>query len=128
MKTILVDAINALIIKETGIFKEMLDLLEQYPNKKIILSGANEEEKEKFGLNNLPYSLFTLMHNPDKQDPEYYKTLLKKYSLKAENTIYFEHNEEAVKSAESIGIKTYHYDKDKKDLDSLKVFLDENII
>lgn len=37
----------------------------------------------------------------------------------------FQYN--AVKSAESIGIKTFHYDKDKKDLVSLKNFLDKNL-
>ena len=32
-----------------------------------------------------------------------------------------------VKSAQSIGINSYHYDSEKKDLDSLKQFLDQNI-
>jgi len=38
MKTILVDAVNALVIEEHGIFKKMYDLLETYPNTKIILT------------------------------------------------------------------------------------------
>jgi len=33
---------------------------------------------------------------------------------------------EAAKSAQSIGIKTYHYNPDKKDLKSLKNFLTDN--
>jgi len=41
--------------------------------------------------------------------------------------VYFEHNEDAVKSAQSVGIKTYHYNKDKKDLRGLKKFLDDNL-
>ncbi|NIP27912.1 hypothetical protein GWN26_13265, partial [Candidatus Saccharibacteria bacterium] len=51
MKTILVDAIDAFVIVGEGIFQNMYDLLEQYPNKKIILTGANDEQMEKFGLN-----------------------------------------------------------------------------
>lgn len=41
--------------------------------------------------------------------------------------MYFEHNEDAVKSARSVGIATHHYDKDKKDLVGLKKFIDENL-
>ena len=47
--------------------------------------------------------------------------------LKPEDVIYFEHNTEAVKSAQSLGIISYHYDSDKKDLESLKTFLDNNL-
>jgi hypothetical protein len=38
MKTILVDAINAFVLKDNGIFQEMYRLLEEYPNNKIILT------------------------------------------------------------------------------------------
>lgn len=86
MKTILVDAVDTFVIEGEGIFQEMYKLLETYPNKKIILSNANDED-----------------------------------------VIYFEHNEEAVKSAQSVGITSYHYDKDKKDLIALKNFLDNNL-
>ncbi|MCD4694583.1 hypothetical protein K8R62_04475 [bacterium] len=127
MKTILVDAINAFIIKGEGIFQDMYKLLEKYPNDKIILTGANKEEMDKFNLHNLPYKLFTLKHNPEKTDPQYCKTMLNNYNLKANDVVYFEHNIEAVKSAESIGIETLFYNKDKKDLDKLKKFLDETL-
>ena len=124
MKIILVDAINAFVIKDEGIFDEMFQMLEKYPNKKIILTGANDEEIIKFGLNDLPYDFFTLKHNPDKTDPTYYQIMLKHFKLETKDVIYFEHNEDAVKSAQSVGIKTFHYDKDKKDLDALKIFID----
>lgn len=136
MKTILVDAIYCFVLvkknKLTGddkysIFKEMKELLEKYPNKKIILTGADDEQMVKFGLNDMPYPVFTLKHNPEKTDTEYYKILLKKYDLKKENVIYFEHNLEAVKSALSVGINTYYYDSEKKDLIKLKEFLDNGL-
>lgn len=127
MKTILVDAINAFVIKEAGIFKEMYELLEEFNNPKIILTGANDEQFKQFGLDQMPYEVFTLKHNPEKTDPEYYKKMLEHFSLDAEDVIYFEHNLDAVKSAESVGIKTHHYDKDKKDLEALKYFLYENL-
>ena len=127
MKTILVDAINAFILKDEGIFNEMYKMLEQYPNKKIILTGANDEQMEKFGLNDMPYEIFTLKHNPEKTDPNYFKIMLKHFNLSADDVVYFEHNEAAVKSAQSVGINTFHYDKDAKDLEALKKFIDESL-
>jgi len=127
MKIILVDAINAFVIKGEGIFDDMFELLEKYPNRKIILTGANDEEAEKFGLNNMPYEVFTLKHNPEKTDPQYYKILLDQHNLKTDDIIYFEHNKDAVKSAESVGIKTFYYDKDAKDLVKLKKFIDKEL-
>ena len=131
MKTILVDAVYCFIIEGEGgkfeIFKEMYDLLETYQNKKIILTGANEEQAVKFGLNEMPYEFFTLKHNPEKTDPKYYEILLEKFELNKDDVIYFEHSIDAVKSAESVGIKSYFYDNDKKDLENLKKFLDNNL-
>jgi len=127
MKTILVDAINAFVIKNHGIFDEMYKMLEQYPNKKIILTGANDEQMKMFGLDNMPYEVFTLKHTPEKTDPKYYEVMRKHFDLDIKDVIYFENDEEAVKSAKSVGITAYHYDKDKKDLVALKNFIDTNL-
>lgn len=130
MKTILVDAVNGFIIESENnfkIFKEMHDLLETFPNRKIILTGANDEQFKKFGLNKMPYEVFTLKHNPEKIDPKYFEIMLQNFSLSKDDAVYFEHNPEAVKSAESIGIKSYYYDPEKKDLAALKNFLTENL-
>jgi len=131
MKTILVDAVDCFVIeKEDGtfhIFKEMHDLLENFPNKKTILTGANDEQFKKFGLDKMPWEIFTLKHNPEKTNPEYYRILLQRFNLSPEDVIYFEHNPDAVKSAQSVGINTFYYDNDKKDLTALKQFLDENL-
>jgi HAD superfamily hydrolase (TIGR01509 family) len=127
MKTILVDAFNTFVIEGKGVFKEMKDLLDQYPNRKIILTNANDEQMIKLGLVNLSYELFTLKHNPDKTDPKYFEVMLNHFGLSKNDVIYFEHNPEAVKSAESLGIKSYHYDHKAKDLSALKDFLDKNI-
>jgi len=130
MKTILVDAVDAFVIEDKGsfkIFEEMHDLLEEFPNRKIILTGADDEQFKEFGLDKMPYEVFTLKHNPEKTEPKYYITMLEHYGLSKDEVIYFEHNAQAVRSAESIGIKSYFYDPDKKDLESLKKFLINNI-
>ena len=127
MKTILVDAINGLILEDGTIFKAMYEMLETYPNHKIVLTGANDEQFEKFNLNNSPYEVFTLKHNPEKTDPAYFNTLLDHFNLKSDDVIYFEHNIEAMKSAETVGIKSYFYDHKKEDVLALKEFIDSNI-
>jgi FMN phosphatase YigB (HAD superfamily) len=127
MKTILVDAVDTFVIEGHGIFKEMQTLLDEYSNRKIILTNANDEQVKKFGLVNLPYELFTLKHNPDKVKPEYFEKMLVQFSLDKDEVIYFEHNPEAIKSAEILGIKSYYYDPKTKDLGKLREFLDKNI-
>ena len=124
MKTILVDAINGLILEDGTIFQAMLEMLEKYPNDKIVLTGANDEQFKKFNLDKSPYPVFTLKHDPEKTDPDYFRQLLANYSLKPEDVVYFEHNTDAVKSADSVGIKTYFYDHTKEDIESLKLFID----
>ncbi|MFZ2523319.1 MAG: hypothetical protein WAW92_02945 [Minisyncoccia bacterium] len=127
MKTILVDAVFTFVSEEGVIFKEMYDLLETYKNNKIILTNASDDRFEAYGLNKVPYPVFTLRHNPEKTDPKYFETLLSTNNMTSGNVIYFEHNPEAVKSAESVGIKSYHYDEEKKDLLALKDFLSTNL-
>ena len=127
MKTILVDAINGLVLEDGSLFQDMYELLETYPNPKIVLTGANDEQFKKFKLDGVPYEVFTLKHNPEKTDPVYFKTLLTHYGLEPDDVIYFEHSVEAAKSAESVGIMTYFYDHTQADLQALKKFLDSNL-
>jgi len=126
MKTILVDAVGTFVV-DGKINQELFELLESYQNRKIILTNANDEQLVEFGLTNMPYEMFTLKHNPNKDDPEYFNKMLEKYSFLANEVLYFEHDLDAVKSAESVGIKSYFYDSEKKDLEGLKEFLDKNI-
>lgn len=127
MKTILVDAVDC-FVSDTGIIiQEMFELLETYSNKKVILTGANDEQFIKFGLDKMPYEVFTLKHDPEKTDPSYYIKMLENFGLNKDEVVYFEHNPKAVESAQSIGIKSYFFDYDRKDLVALKDFLDSNL-
>ncbi len=125
-KVILVDAWNT-FVTEAWIDKEMQKILDRFPDKKIILTNANEEEKVQLGIINMPYEVFSLAHNPNKPDPEYYKKMLSHFHLDSTEVIYFEHNPDAVKSAESVGIKTMWFDKERRDLGELERFLRENV-
>lgn len=127
MKTILVDAVDCFVSDKGEIFNKIQELLEAYSNKKIILTGANYEKYPMYNLDKMPYEVFTLQHNPEKTDPQYYEKMLANFGLSNNDVLYFEHNPKAVEVAKSIGINTYFYDNDKKDLDGLKKFLDENL-
>lgn len=128
MKTILVDAIHTFVIKGEGIDEKLHELLEHYPNRKIIVTNADEEQMKAFGLTDMPYEVFTLKHKPDKTDTEYFRKLLEHFDLGAFDVVYFEHNLDAVESAQSVGITTHYFDPEKRDLDALKVFLDQALV
>ena len=70
MKTILVDAIDGLVLKDGSIFDEMLDMLETFPNRKIVLTGANDKQFKEFGLGSVPMEVFTLKHNPENRQTQ----------------------------------------------------------
>ena len=127
MKTILVDAVDTLIIKDQGIDQEMFELLESFPNRKVVLTNAPEDRMEEPDFLEVPYEIFSLYNDPGKTDPDYFHQMLAHLMLNAEEVVYFEHNPEAVKSAESVGITTYHFDSEKRDLKSLKDFLETNL-
>lgn len=127
MKTILVDAMDTFMIEWEWINQNLHKLLETYPNPKVILTNANDEQMIEFGLIDMPYPIFTMSHNPDKPDPTYFETFLKEYNLSSDEVVYFEHHPDACKSAESLGISTHYYDMGLKDLDALKEFLDQNL-
>ena len=127
MKTILVDALGTFVIEGRGVYQPLFDLLESYPNQKIILTNANDEQLVEFGIVNMPYEVFSLKHNPDKDNPEYFKSFFAQYNLTPTDVIYFEHSLPAVESAKSLGIPSHHYDSDEKDLVSLKEFIDQKI-
>ena len=105
----------------------MYELLERYPNKKIILTNASDDKFELYGLNRVPYEFFTLKHNPDKVDPKYFEVFLTQNNLESEDVVYFEHDIDAVNSAKSVGINSYFYDENKKDLVELDNFLKTNL-
>ena len=125
MKTILVDAWNT-FVKNNTIDSDIYKILESYENQKIILTNANNKELINLGIVNMPYKVFSLSHNPNKDDKLYFIKLIEKYDLIISDLVYIEHNKEAVKSAISLGIKTHHY-KPQESTDELSQFLLKNL-
>lgn len=81
MKTILVDARNTFITAE-WVDQNLKTFLDSLENPKIILTNANEDEKIKLGIVNMPYEVFSLSHDPDKINPIYYKKMLENIDWK----------------------------------------------
>jgi len=127
MKTILVDLVHCFFIVGHGMYAPMYELLEQYPNKKILLTGCTDADFRERKIFNMPYEVFTLKNDPPKSQPIYFETMLREYHLSPEDTLYFEHNPSSAASAEAAGIQTYLYDNEKKDMHALKAFLDRQL-
>ncbi len=127
MKTILVDAVYVFVDKEGNIDAGLHKLLETYPNRKILLTGADDVQFKTWKLDTMPYEVFTLKHNTEKSDPAYYQKMLEYFGLSANDVVYFEHSPDAVKSAESVGITTFLFDHETRDMSALKNFLDTNL-
>jgi FMN phosphatase YigB (HAD superfamily) len=128
MKTILVDAIGTLISENGAVSEPLLTLLEGYPNRKVILTNANDEEMAAYHFDAAPYKVFTLKHQPDKTDPDYYTIMLKFFEFKPFDLVYIEHNPLAVANAEAAGILTFYYNTEQPDLEGLAAFLSAHAV
>lgn len=124
MKTILIDAVHTFVSDKGVINKNIYSLIKKYDTQKIILTNAPQESFKKFGLDKVPYPVFTLEKNPAKTDDGYYEKMLDHFTLDANDCIYFEHNADAVHKAQELGIKSFHY---KGDFKKLSDFINENI-
>lgn len=127
MKTILVDIIDTFLTKEEGIVAPIHDLLEEYPNRKILVTRAPEDLMKIWEMDNLPYEVWSSKGDPKKNDSEFYRKLLTHFRLNPNDVVYIEHNPDAVETAESVGILTHYYDRHERDIDALWDFLDANL-
>lgn len=123
-KVILVDAYNTFVLSNGSIDEEMYELLEEFENTKILVTNADIEKQQELGIVNMPYEVFTLNFNPEKTNPEYFNMFLGTYGLEPKNCIYFEHNPLAVENANKLGIVSFHFNHEKRDLKELKTFLE----
>lgn len=61
-----------------------------------------------------------------KPDAEIFEMLLKENDLKAEETFYIEDGEKHIETAESLGIKTWHFNPEEDDINDLGKVLSEH--
>lgn len=124
MKIILVDLVNTLYDKDTGINKDMVKLLNSFKHNKVIVTNA----KKDFLLElDLPFKVFTLEGNPRKENKEFFTVLIDHLKHRFCDVIYIEHKDEVVDLAKSLGINVFKYDSKNPGLGLLKAFLEENL-
>ena len=122
MKTILVDAWNT-FVKNKKIDLRLLKILEKFPCDKIIVTNANLSEQKDLGIINMPYSVFSLSHNPEKTNKLYFDILCNEKKLKKEELLYIEHNIVSVETAKTFGIKSILFNENYLEIEE---FLNQN--
>jgi len=127
MKTIIIDAVHCLYDQKGSINQALFNLLEQFPNQKIIATNADDQQMSLFGLDNAPYPVFTLKHNPNKPNPLYFQTFMEQYLLSPKELLYIEHDLEAVHSAEKNKIMSFLYTDSNQHLVDIEQFLTSNL-
>lgn len=127
MKTILVDAVYTLVDEEGEMDEKLHELLEEFDEEKIVVTNANDEQMKDYHLYNLPYEVFSLHHQPNKTNPTYFEIFLDEHGLEEGDVVYFDHNEDAVNAAISLGIISYHFNHNKRNYSALRSWLEENL-
>jgi FMN phosphatase YigB (HAD superfamily) len=127
MKFILVDAVHTLIDSNFNVDQEMFKMLESFQNQKIIVTNAGGESLERIEKLGILYPIFTLCRNPEKINSDYFRQFMMQYDCKNSDLLYFDHNILAVKAAEIVGIKSFHYEVEKRNIEEVKNFLTDNL-
>lgn len=127
-RTILVDGMFCIYNDNFEVNNEILEIVNSINTKKILVINGFREKGEKL-LKKYGFSAFSMEEEGIKKDnPKFFDTLLKKFKLKPEEVIYFDHDKDNVKTAQSLGILSNHYNKDEtKIIDKLKEFVNDNL-
>lgn len=120
VETILVDAVNCLI-KKDGKDAKLIEILESLNKKIIVATNGNKEAVAKILENK--FEIFSLNKSPEKSDPEFFKRLIEKYNLDKNRIFYFDHKQENVDSAKSLGISAKLY----QSTEQIEKVLEENL-
>ena len=109
-----------------GMYEFIKSLKEKYP----VIYGLTNWSNETFPMVQKEYKIFSLIDNIVcsgdekllKPDPKIYHTLLERYNLKAEESVFIDDNINNVKGAINVGMKSIHFinaEQLQKDLNEL---------
>ncbi|MEI6144359.1 MAG: alanine--tRNA ligase-related protein, partial [Candidatus Berkelbacteria bacterium] len=109
VRTILIDGMHCLYDENFEINQTLLEILNSKNTRKIlVVDGYREKAKELLKVFDI--ECFSLEEEKiTKTNPEYFKKLFEKFDLKSEDVIYFDHSQENIDSAKSLGILTELY-------------------
>ncbi len=122
-RLILVDGMHCLYDENFNLNQELLDFVNSF-NSHNVLVVNKFREKGRSLVNETNWKVFSLEENGIKKDnPEYFKELLKRFNLIPEEVIYFDHDKKNVETAQKLGILSKHY----TDIKSTKRFIEDNL-
>ncbi|MEW5955646.1 MAG: alanine--tRNA ligase-related protein, partial [Candidatus Micrarchaeota archaeon] len=101
----LVDGMHCLYNKEFKLNNELLSFLKSKPNKKILVVDGFADKALELVVEH-GFEVFSQEGRWKKENPEFFTELMKKYSLAADDLIYFDHSKANLLGAEGAGIKT----------------------
>jgi len=128
-RIIIVDGMYCLYDKDFNLNRELLNVINRFNSHNLLVVNKFREKgcdlvKNYDLTKDTNWEAFSLEENDiKKENPEYFKILLKKFGLIPEEVIYFDHDEKNVEIAKNIGILSKHYDNVK----SIKKFIEDNL-
>ena len=127
-RIILVDGMHCLYDENFNLNQELLEAVNSF-NSHYILVGNKFREKGYNLVKNYSsgqdtnWKAFSLEEKEIKKDnPEYFKEIIKKFNLVPEEIIYFDHDKTNIETAKKLGILSQHY----IDIKQVKKFIEEN--
>ena len=123
IRTILVDGLGCIYDEDFKINEKLANIINKFNAKKILVVSGSREKGRKASEEYLSDAFSLEEKGVKKDNPEFFRVLLKKYNLKPEEVVYFDHAEANIKSAESLRIKSKIY----KDDASVEKFIQDNL-
>jgi len=128
-RIILVDGRYCLYDEDFNLNKELLEMINSFNTHTILTVNGFRERGCNLIKNYDPsrdtnWKAFSLEEKGiKKEDPEYFKKLIRKFNLIPEEIIYFDHDKKNVETAKKLGILSKHYTNVK----TIKKFIEDNL-
>lgn len=129
-RVILVDGMYCLYDENFKLKIELLDIINNLNSHYVLVVNKFREKGRELVKNydqtkDTNWETFSLEEKGIKKDnPEYFKNLLKKFNLIPEEVIYFDHDKNNVETAKKLGILSKHY----TDIKTIKKFIEDNLL
>ncbi len=103
-RILLVDGMHCLYDKDFKINTKLLDALQKFDAKKILVVNGYREKAEEL-LKDYNYEIFSLDGKIMKNNKRFFEKLFEKYKFDKGDILYFDHDEASIETAEEFGIK-----------------------
>jgi len=129
-RIILVDGMHCIYDENFKLNEELLKIINHFNTHTLLVVNGFREKGLNLIKNNSTrqdtnWKAFSLEESKIKKDnPKYFKILLKKFNLVPEEVIYFDHDKKNVETAKKLGILSQHY----TNITQIKEFIEKNLL